>query len=200
MSRQAIFGSPKDKFKKKLFVDNGLGYEEVRAQIIEPYGAPIPQPNAKELKMINAPSHIQTMGLSSYKITLVLLFESKLAYSDYMSVLGFGHKFYDERGLIYTGAVESIKSTPVEANNRYKAEVGLILIKKDQQDIHKEIQSFQDTDSVAVTQLSKLGVIPTFNQYGDPVLYFYPSAVLNRGEFALYLVRTKRLIEQMLRE
>ncbi|MEC0276803.1 S-layer homology domain-containing protein [Peribacillus frigoritolerans] len=200
MTRQYIYGQPSDQHKKKLFVDNGINWLVVGAQIIEPYGSPVPQTNSRELKMINAPSHIQTLGISSYRVTLVLLFNSKNTYSNYMAYVGFGHKFYDERGVIYTGAVESIKATPVEGTARYKAEVGLVLVKKDQSNNHARIELFQDTGDRHVNDLTRLGVIPTMDQYGDPQLYFYPWSTMPRGLFAQYLVRTKRLIEQTIRE
>lgn len=202
MTQQYIYGNPNDKYKKKLFVDNGLDYQEVRARIIEPYGSPVPQPNTKELKIINAPSHLQSFGLSSYKVTLTLLFEDKISYAEYMALLGWGHKFYDERGVIYVGAVDSVKATPIEANSRFKVELGLILVKKDQIDHHKQLHQFQDVFShfEDVDTLTRLGVIDAYTKTGDPILYLFPGASLTRGSFAIWLMRTKRLIEQMIRE
>jgi hypothetical protein len=206
MSRQYPHGSANDRYKKKLFVDTGLEYMEVKARIIEPYGSPVPQPNTKEIKLINAPSHIQQLGLSSYKVTLTLLFETKLDFAEYMGYIGWGHKFYDERGIIYIGAVESIKSTPVEATSRYKAEVGLILIKKDQynhynqdpvpfQDVNPSVSGYDD-----LKDFSRLGIISTIDTEGNPVIYFRPGDMLTRAEFASLVMRTKRLIEQVIRD
>jgi hypothetical protein len=202
LTQQYLYGNPNDKYKKKLFVDNGLEYVEVKARIIEPYGSPVPQPNTKELKIINAPSHIQVMGLSSYRTTLVLLFESKEAYVEYMSLIGWGHKYYDERGAIYLGAVDSVKATPVEANRRYKVEVGLILVKKDQYNAPVREHKFQDVTygEEDINEMARLGIITTYDKMGNPVLYFYPGAPCTRAQFAAFLMRTKRLLEQMLRE
>lgn len=193
------------KYTKKLMVDIGYKYVLVRARIIEPYGSPIPQPSTKEIKLINAPSHIQQMGLSSYKVTLTLLFEDKNSYAEYVSYAGWGHKFYDEKGSVYVGALESIKTKSVEANRRYKVEVSLILIKKSRYDKEGVEIHFQDADKSAdyyedLEDLANLGIIDAYEENGDPVLYFNISSRLSRAEFATMIMRTKRILEQMLRE
>lgn len=205
MPQQSPHGSSNDKYKRKLFVDNGFEYQEVKARIIEPYTNPTPQANTKEIKLINAPSYIQSMAVSSYKTTLTLMFESKLDYSEYMTFIGWGHKFYDERGVIYLGSVESVKTTSVEANRRYKVEVSLILIKKDQQDRHKKELHFQDVSKDIwyypdLEEMTRLGIITTYDQQGQPVIYFRPGAMLNRAEMASIIMRTKRILENMIRE
>lgn len=207
MSQQYVYGKASDKYKKRLFVDNGVQYQEVKARIIEPYGSPVPQTSVKELKIINAPSHIQSFTPSSYKVTIVLLFESKPAYSEYMPFVGFGHKFYDEKGSIYMGAVESIKSTPVEANKRYKVELSLALVKKDMYDYERrDAHEFQDlyvddgsVDPDKVAEMARLGIVDTYDKMGNPILYFYPRDICTRAELASMLMRTKRVIERMVR-
>ncbi|MGM7682864.1 S-layer homology domain-containing protein [Cytobacillus sp. Hm23] len=205
MPQQFPHGSANDKYKRKLFVDNGFKYEEVKARIIDPYINPVPQPNTKEVKLINAPSHIQQMGLASYKTTLTLLFDKKEDYANYVAFVGWGHKFYDERGAIFIGSVESIKANSVEANKRYKVEINLILIKKDQNDHHKKDMKFQDVDQSSwfyteLDELSKLGIVTTYDTSGQPMLYFRPHDNLTRAQLVALMMRTKRLVEKILRE
>lgn len=205
MPQQYTYGSSNDKYKRKLFVDTGFDHLEVKARIIEPYTNPTPQLNTKEVKLINAPSHIQQMGVSSYKSTLTLLFEDKVSYTEYMSYVGWGHKFYDERGAIYLGSVETVKTTSIEAQKRYKVEVSLILVKKDQTDRHKQEILFQDlgTDSTYykdIEELTKLGVVMSYDEQGQPILYFNPGAMLTRAHLVAFMMRTKRLLDKMLRE
>ena len=206
MTRQYPHGNANDRYKKRLFVDTGLDFMEVRARIIEPYGSPVPEPKTKEIKIVNAPSHIHQFGLAAYKLTMVLLFSDKISYADYMSFLGWSHVYYDERGQIYDGAVESIKATPAEATTLYKVEVSYVLIKKDRYDPYAtEEHFFQDVSPTAsgfqdVKDMARLGVTTTINRWGDPVIHFRPSDQLNRAEFASFIVRTKRLLEQAIRE
>ena len=63
--------------------------------------------------MINAPSHFHQMGVSSYKAIINVLFRDKKSYHDYVMYVGWTHKFYDEKGNIYVGVVESIKVDPI---------------------------------------------------------------------------------------
>ncbi|MGA4519195.1 S-layer homology domain-containing protein [Solibacillus silvestris] len=203
MSQQFPHGSANDKYKRRLFVDNGFDYQEVKARIIEPYTNPTPQMNSKEIKLINAPSHFHQMGVASYKSVLTLLFEDKESYTEYMAYVGWGHKFYDERGAIYLGTVESIKTTSVEAQKRFKVEVSLMMIKKSQADHHKNEILFQDISPSSgfydsVVALTRLGVIQSHNDEGQPTIYFNPNADLTRVQLVAFMMRTKRLLDKML--
>ena len=203
MSQQFPHGSANDKYKRRLFIDNGFDYQEVRARIIEPYTNPTPQMNSKEIKLINAPSHFHQMGVASYKAVITLLFEDKESYVEYMSYVGWGHKFYDERGAIYLGTVESIKTTSVEAQKRFKVEISLMMIKKSQPDHHKNEILFQDLSPNAgyyedVVDLTRLGIIQSYNDQGEPTIYFNPSADLTRAQLVAFMMRTKKLLDKML--
>lgn len=207
MSRQYIYGNANDKYKRKLFVDSGVNWVEVKARIIEPYVNPTPQPNTKEIKLINAPSHIQQMGIASYKTTLTLMFPDKVSYANYMAYIGHGHKFYDERGQIYVGAVESVKTTSIEGHKRYKVEVTLVLVKKAENERgRKDAHQFVDVDFSDknptlrgwkdLDDMIRHGVVNLYERDGTPILYFRPWQTLTRSEFAVWLMRTKKLIEQ----
>lgn len=205
MSQQFPHGNPNDKHRRRLFVDNGFDYQEVEARIIEPYTNPTPQLSTKEIKLINAPSHIQQMGVASYKAVLTLLFPDKETYAEYLSFAGWGHKFYDERGVIYLGSVESIKTTSVEAQKRYKVEVSLIMVKKAQLNHHDATILFQDLSETSsfyssIVDLTRLGVIQSYSEDGQPVLYFNGRSDLTRAQLVSFVMRTKRLLDKMLKE
>jgi len=216
MSQRDPFGSPNDKYKKKLFVDTGMEFVEVKARIIEPYSTPSPQLQTKEIRIINAPSHFHQMGVSSYKAILNLLFKDKEAYHDYAIFVGWTHKFYDEKGSIYHGMVESIKVDPVfyhqgdpnKDQKGYKVELTLTLIKKDSYDAKgvMEYQDLQTTDGKDhwakedVMEMANLGLVVVSELDGTPIIYFRPEDFITRAEFVTFLMRTKRLLERIIRE
>lgn len=206
--QQYPFGNANDKYKKKLFVDTGFEYKEVNARIIEPYLPPAPQVRTKELEVVNAPSHFHTKGISSYKCTMNLLFPDKQSFRDYLMWCGWTHKFYDEKGHIFIGAVESMKQTIHEANRRYKVEIALILVKKDEyKKQHRyQFQDLVDTDGSThwakadIEELSDLGMVTVIDREGYPVLYFRPEDFVTRAEFVVFLNRTRKFIEGVIRE
>jgi hypothetical protein len=203
MTQQYVYGNANDKYKKRLFVYTGEGFEEVKAHIANPYTPPTPQFNLTEQKILNAPSYLQVMGLASYKMTINLLFYDKQSYSEYLMYCGWTHKFYDEKGQIYMGAVESMKSNIYEASKKYMIEINLILVKKD---VYKEKDRFQFIDidghwaEKDIEEMSNLGLVAVIKSNGDPVLDFRPDAYTTRAEFITFLNRTRRLIESIIRE
>lgn len=203
MPMQYPYGSPNDKYKLKLFVDTGFNFVEVEARIIEPYTPPTPQPNMKEIKIVNAPSHFHQMGVSSYKCTLNLLFKDKRSYHNYLMWVGWTHKFYDEQGHIYLGAVESIKPATAEASSKYKVEVNLILIKKDALDAPNRFQ-YQDIQGhwaqKYIEDMANSGIVAVITADNQPVLYFRPNDFCTRAEFITMLNRTRRLLEHVIGE
>lgn len=209
MPQQRPLGSSNDKYKKKLFVDTGMSFVPVGARIIEPYSPPAPNLSVRELKILHAPSHFHQMGVSSYKCSFTLLFNDKQSYADYLVFCGWNHKFYDERGAIYIGVVDTMKPTAREANRRYTVEITMTLIKKDMYD---EDNRFEFIDLQAegtevphwsktnVEEMANLGLIAILERDGTPVLYFRPDAYITRAEFVTFLNRTKKFIEQVIRE
>jgi hypothetical protein len=203
MPQQYVYGSPNDKYKLKLFVDTGVNFMEVNCKIVKPYTPPTPQPNVKELKTVNAPSHINNFGISSYKVTLNLLFSDKVSYSEYLMYVGWTHKFYDEKGAMYLGSVETIKTTVYEANRKYVVEIDLIMVKKD---AYKDKNRFEFIDigghwaEKDIEEMANLGLISVIQSNGEPVLYFRPNAYITRAEFITFLNRTRRLLEQIISE
>jgi len=113
------------------------------------------------------------------------------------------HKFYDEKGSIFEGFVESIRSTTAEANRKYKVEISLTVIKK-QRNTFVDKYMFQDikeTDWMygPISRMIERGIVHTNGTNGDPFLYFDPNNLIGRAEFISYVMRTKRLIEKMVR-
>lgn len=203
MTQQYVFGESNDKYRKKLFVDTGFGYQEVKARVVNPYAPPSPIPNLKEIKITNAPSHFHQMGISSYKSSMNLLFDTKQNYHDYLTFCGWTHKFYDEKGNIFLGSMESIKPVPYEGNTRYLVEASFLFIKKDSYD-RKHRFEFQDiTDHWAekdIGEMSDLGLVCVISKDGEPELYFRPNDYTTRAEFITFLNRTRRLVERIIRE
>jgi hypothetical protein len=209
MPAQYPFGSSNDRYKKKLFVDTGMTYMEVKARIVEPYTPPTPTLKVKELQIINAPSHFHQMGLASYRTSITLLFDTKQDFAEYMSFSGWTHKFYDEKGAIFLGAAESIKPSAREASTRYLVDVSLILIKKDSYEADNRF-SFQDLvddntgnphwAKLDIEEMANLGLLVVLERDGQPVLYFRPDAYCTRAEFISFLNRTRRFIERVIRE
>lgn len=208
MTQQYTFGKASDHYKKRLFVSTGQEFMEVKARIIEPYSPPAPVNKLKETQILNAPSNFEHRGIASYKCHLRLLFDNKDDFAEYMLWSGWTHKFYDEKGSIYLGAAESIKPTAVEASRRYIVEIDLSLIKKDAYD-KKHINEFQDLDNVTgdghwskndIIEMADLGLISVISRDGQPVLYFRPNDYITRAEFVTFLNRTRRLMEQIIRE
>jgi hypothetical protein len=208
MPTQYVFGSANDRYKKKLFVDTGFTFVEVKARIIEPYTPPTPQPTMKEIKIINAPSHIHHMGLSSYKATVTLLFNDKESYSEYLVYAGWTHKLYDEKGQMFVGSVESVKPEAKQASTRYVVTLELVMVKKDGYDQKHKFQ-FQDLEDQGgndhwakpdIEEMADLGLVTVISNDGQPVIYFRPNDYITRAEFVCFLNRTRRLVERIIRE
>lgn len=203
MTQQNPQGNSNMRYKKRLFVDTGMGYVEVKARIVEPYTPPTPQYRAAEQKILNAPSHIMSDGITSYKASLTLLFQTKQDMSDYLLYSGWTHKFYDERGAIYLGTVESMRPTVVEASRRYKVEMSLLLVKKASYEKQNRFE-FQDIQGhprqLDIEEMANLGLVSVIAKDGQPVLYFRPEAFITRAEFVAFCNRTRKFIEKVVRE
>lgn len=203
MSQQYPYGSANEKYKKRLFVETEGGFKEVKARIVEPYTPPTPIEKIKEIQIVDGPSHISSMGVASYKTTFGLLFDDKESFSEYLMYSGWTHKFYDEKGHIYLGSLEDIKPRIYEANRRYMVEVTLILVKKDIFD-RKDRFKFQDISGhwaeKDIAEMANLGLVTVITRDGQPVLYFRPNAYITRAEFIVFLNRTRRFLERVIRE
>lgn len=189
-------------YKKKLFVMEGLTFNEVDARVVEPYTPATPITNIARLDVNEGPSHIHHGGVAAYKISFGLLFPDRLSYVTYMSNIANTHKFYDERGQIFTGVAEDVRPRVLEANRRYLVDVSLITIKKDAYDLKDSFQ-FQDIEGHwaedQIKEMANLGLLAVITKEGDPVLNFRPNDIITRGEFLTMLNRTRRLLERMIR-
>lgn len=206
MSRQRPYIDPNNddqKYRKTLFVDVGMDFEKVNARVIEPYTPPSPIPKVAKIDILGGPSHLHHSGISVYKSSFGLLFPDRKSYVEYMVYVGSTHKFYDERGQIFTGTISDIKPRAVEANRRYLVDVNLVLIKKDQYE-EKDRFRFQDIEGhwaeKQISEMANLGILAVVNLNGEPVLYFRPNDFVTRGEYVAMLNRTRRLLERMIRE
>lgn len=208
MTQQFLFGDADLRYKKKLFVEQGSTYVEVGAKIIEPYVPPEPSVKSKEQAIISGVSQLSGKGYASYRSKLRLLFKDKKEYSKYVMLANGTHKFYDEKGAIYTGMLESIQVTPYEGSTKYVVDVTLILVKKDKyqkRDRAKFIDIFDDDGEPLsyaedVIEMSNLGIVSTVNIDGSPVLYFRGGDYATRAEFIALINRTRRWIERTLKE
>lgn len=209
MSRQRPYVQPSDDsmeqghiYKKTLFVREGLAFSEVRGRVIEPYSPPTPAINVAKLDVSGGPSHIHHGGVGVYKIVFSLLFTDRMSYVTYMANVQNLHKFYDERGQIFTGAPEDVKPRVVEANRGYVVDVTMVAIKKDAYDL-TDVFDFQDIEGhwaeEQIREMTNLGLLSVVTNDGDPVLSFRPNDLITRGEFIAILNRTRRLLETSLR-
>lgn len=204
MTQVAPYGTASDKYRRALYVHNGIEFEEVGGALIEPYTSPQPQLKVKELEILNGPAHIHQMGISSYKAEITLLFRNKGSYTRYLSYLDKLHKFTDERGNIWLGVVESApKVTKYESFNKYVVELSFIFERKAGWETEREVY-FQDLENMYgkedILEMAKLGLVATKTYDGQPVLYFAPADYMTRGEVASVLNRTRKWIEGALRK
>lgn len=209
MTQQVVSGNANNRYKKRLFIDTGSRYVEVKAKIIEPYIPPEPIPKSKEHQIISGVSYLSNKGFSSYKAKLRLLFTEKTSYTEYIMWAGGTHKFYDEMGAIYTGVLDSIQRTVYEAGTKYVVDITLTLVKKDEyeqahrakfvdlvdEDTGKEYSYADD-----VHEMADLGLIATSNIDGSPVYYFKGGDYVSRAEFVSFINRTRRWLERVIKE
>lgn len=203
MTQQRPDSTANERYIKRLFVESGLGFIEVKARIVEPYNPPSPAPNIKEVRVLNAPSHIIVNSFSSYSASLTLLFMTKADFTEYLTFASWTHKFYDEKGHIFLGSVDGLKATAKEASTKYLVDLSLLLIKKDGEDKKNRFQ-FQDLDGITervdIEEMAQLGLVSIITRAGQPVLYFRPNAFITRAEYVAFLNRTRRFIERIVRE
>lgn len=204
MSQWVPYGDGNDKQRRLYYVYNGVDYIPVKARIIEPYSTPSPSLDLKELKVIDAPSHLHQMGSSSYKVTLSLLFNTKKDLSEYLFYVTSIHKYIDERGNIFQGGVEgSPKITPYEGLTRFKVEVSLTLNKKDGWETERKL-FYQDLDGIYqredILEMASLGLIASRSYSGDEVLYFGPLEYLSRAEAATVANNLRKRLQNIIRK
>lgn len=203
MTQVAPFGTADDLQRRILYVHNGIEYVKVPGRIIEPYSPPVPQMELKEHKISDGPSHIHQTGPSSYRCDITLLFDSRGNYSNYIRYVDNMHKFIDEKGNVFLGAVSEIKTSVYEKLTKYKVELSFLLEKKNGWEIKHQIY-FQDIDALPtereILEMGRLGLIATRNYSGEAVLYFGPYELLSRAEATTLLNNTRKWIERMVRK
>lgn len=192
------YGTADDPQRRILYQHNGIEFIKVLGRIIDPYTPPTPQLDLKEHKIIDGPSHLHQTGPSSYKCSITLFFKSRESYHEYLRYVDNMHKFIDERGNLYMGAVAGLKSSIHEAKAKYKLELEFIFEKKNGWETEREIL-FQDIEGLSgekhILEMAKLGLIG-----GNDVLYFSPLDFITRAEATAILNNTRKWVERVVRK
>lgn len=167
----------------------------VNAKIVEPYSPPSPNFKLSELQILNSASHLQAMGIASYKTSFSLLFNRASDYTQYMSNVGNKHRFIDERGRTFIGSAEEVRPKAYEANRRYLVEVTLLIIREDEyrQPSIPEIIDIRGTRyENDIKAMDDLGLLPPEDKDNlDPDVdrLFNPEDDMSRADFMSMLVR-----------
>ncbi len=216
MSQQDIHKTAKDGFKRRLFIETGVGYRTIAntsgfdetgskriGRIVEEYLPPRPSLRTNEIKLLNAPSVIHGSGRLAYRIGLRVLFPDQETYHAFLFYAANPLKFYDENGGIYTGALaESPEITRVEAGQRYDVKLALIAVKKEdyEQEGKCEFTDIDGTDKEQdIREMAYAGLITQMDRNGNYVYNFRPEALVTRAECTAFLNRTLKYIERVLR-
>lgn len=203
MSQQNPSSNEYQFYRRRLFVEGPYGYEEVGARIVEPYSPPSPDYKVSELALLNAPSNFHAMGKASYKITLNLYFTDKRAYNKFWLYSYGQFKYYDEKGSIFVGVIESVAGIQRgEAGRKYIVTINLVAVKKSQSEINRDefvdtngAQYKSDIDEMALSQL-----VTIYDRNGYFIETFEPTAKTTRAQFAVFANRTRKFIDRLLRQ
>lgn len=202
MTQQRTYDDSRQYYKRRLFVKTTKGFVEVKARIVEPYSPPVPTLRSKELTVLDSNSQLSNSMPQNYKFNFTLLFTEKDDYHEYLKTAYNMHKFYDERGNIFLGSLESIKTTNYEGVTKFKCEVSFIMVRKDWHEVKDNVQFvdlFDDNMSDDVIEMASAGLVSYMTADGQPVYDFRPDAKLTRAEMAAFLGRTYRHLEKQLR-
>ncbi|MCY8957245.1 S-layer homology domain-containing protein [Bacillus cereus] len=203
MAQQKPSKSNDDVFKRKLFYDNGIRFVQVRGRMTGDYKPPTPVLKSHINENIQSSAGLVGKGTSHYSTTIQFLFASKEEFADWLQFIGAEHKYYDEKGTIYLGIVNSdLDIKTAEFETKYIITVNLMLIRK--QDFEYRHQyPFIDIENhwaqTYIDEMQKRGLITTYASDGTPVQYFQPEVWITRAQTASYMTRTFKYIEKILR-
>lgn len=203
MSQQNASAGADGVYRKKLFYDNGIRFKEVQARIINEYKPPTPVVKSNVNTTLQGPAGLVSQGTSHYVATITLLFRSKEDYANWLLYVGAEHKYYDEKGSIYTGLVNSEPNVQTaEQETKYIVTLNFVLIRKQEFEFRKK-SPFTDTPGhwaeTYIDEMQQRGLVSTYDQNGEEVPLFRPDAALSRAEGASLLTRTYKYIDRLLR-
>ena len=211
MAQQDINKNRAISFKRVLFVKglNGLmkiassePLNEDCGKIIEEFVPPTPSLKTTELKVINGVSCFHSTGVSSYKIELKVLFNTKLLYLDFITNIKNDFIYFDESGSIYNCVVMGEPAIErVEGGRRYIVKITLQGIRKNKfsEDYYVEFSDISNSPfKEDINDLVKCNLISTVNQMGDYIYVFRPGNGLKRSECATLLNRLRKYIQKMM--
>ncbi|WP_018884223.1 S-layer homology domain-containing protein [Paenibacillus massiliensis] len=204
MTQQNVILNEDSIYKKKLFYDNGIGYQQIQAKLITEYKPPTPTMKSQVNQTISSSAGMIQAGTSHYTATITLLFYSKKEYADWLQFIGSQHKYYDEKGTVYVGVVvgePDIKNAEMET--KYIITIELALIRK--QDFeYRYMTNFLDIDDHwakdYINEMQQMGLVATnWSSDGSNVDYFRPNDPITRSESVTLLMRSYRYIDKLLR-
>ncbi|OBR67744.1 glycoside hydrolase family 18 [Paenibacillus oryzae] len=204
MTQQNPLLSEDSVYKKKLFYDNGIRFTEVKARLIREYKPPTPVLKTQVNQTLAASAGLVQNGTSHYMATLTLLFYSKKEYAEWLQYIGSQHKYYDEKGTIYTGIVSGEPDVQTaEMETKYLVTIGMNLVRKQEFEYRYKTE-FIDTDAhwakTHIEDMQKRGLVATnWEGDGESVAYFRPDEAATRAETITFLMRTYRFADKLLR-
>lgn len=203
MSQQKPHRSADERYKRKLFYDNGIKFVEVKGRLTGEYKPPTPVLRSSVNTTIQSSSGLIQQGTSHYSVTLQILFYSKEDYAEWLQYIGAEHKYYDEKGTIYVGIVNGepdIKT--LEAETKYLVTVNLLMIRKQDFEFRHQYPFIDIEGHWAkqyIDELQQRGLFIVYDHNGDPVQYFRPEVWINRAQTVALLTRAYKHIERILR-
>ncbi|MGG1263852.1 S-layer homology domain-containing protein [Brevibacillus laterosporus] len=203
MTQQNTYNSEDNVYKKRIFYDNGLKFVEVKGRIVMDYKPPTPVMKSHANSTIQSPSGLIQGGTAHYTMTLTMLFYSKKEFADWLQFIGAEHRFYDEKGSIYTGIVNGEPDIrTVEQESKYLVSVNFLLVRKSEFEFRHQapyVDLGGHWSEQYVTDLQEKGLITVYDYNGDAIQYFRPEEHLIRSEAAAFLLRTFRHLDKLLR-
>lgn len=204
MTQQNVILNEDSIYKKKLFYDNGIGYQQVQAKLITEYKPPAPTMKSQVNQTLTSSAGMIQAGTSHYMATITLLFYSKKEYADWLQFVGSQHKYYDEKGTVYVGVVvgePDIKTAEMET--KYIVTVELALIRKQDFEYRYTTNFLDIEDHWAkdyINEMQQMGLVATnWSSDGSNVDYFRPNDPITRSESVTLLMRSYRYIDKLLR-
>lgn len=192
-----------NEYKKKLFYHDGIDYREVRCRFTSDYEPPAPFMKTGINMNIQASAGLVGKGTAYYTLSLKMLFYSKEDMAKWLQYVGAEHKFYDEKGTIYLGVVtDSPAVETIQQETKYFVTVTLTMVKKQDFQIEREHGFIDIGDHWAreyIDEMVKIGAIDIHNNNGTKTQYFQPDEYGSRAHLVLFLTRTYRHMDRILR-
>lgn len=203
MSQQKPGKSNDDVYKRKLFYDNGIKFVQVRGRMTGEYKPPSPTVMSTVNPTVQSSAGLVNKGTSYYSTTMQFLFASKEEYADWLQYIGAEHKYYDEKGTIYVGIVNSdLDIQAVEQESKYLITVNLAVIRKQDYEYRHQYPFIDIENHWAeqyIDEMQQRGLISTYDPNATEVQYFQPETWIDRAQTVAFMTRTYKHIEKILR-